>query len=247
MHIAKIVPSVPKVVTDAVATADVVLTARGAGTTQAAPKKKKPNLKQIFRFTKELLEEIAKTAKYLAPGVIDPYSILKAEENVALRRADRRNGGKFWSWLHGDRAAIEEHFDAKRRELAKTVPRDYVDRLEWAKGQLEKEVVDQKAKVGALGKRVDDIEAEISRLEETDARTAKEKAAGEPPHPPHRKIFELKQELEATKEDLGIEKQILRDLEKELPGKLRTLDDEIAGTKRSRKFRKAVKDWVLGR
>jgi chromosome segregation ATPase len=170
---------------------------------------------------REVIEEIGKTGRYLAPGVLDPYTVLDAEENVALRHAK--------GWKQYD--AIRDEFDAKRTELGKTVPRNMADRLEWAKDQLKKQVDDQKGAVAAAEKKVDELEAKISKLYEADGRNAEERKAKEPPHPPWRKIEEAKKELESAQEAAGIEKKLLRELEKELPGKLRDLDRRIAEEK----------------
>jgi hypothetical protein len=218
--------------------------ARAAPSTTA---KTNRSLKQYFERNKELLDEIAKNARFIAPGVLDPYSVLEAEETVALRRADRKAGGKFYSWLNGDRAAIKKHFEEQRRELAKTVPRDMIDRWKWAKGVLKEEVADQEATVGALERRRDALKQRISKLEEMDARTREERDAGEPPHPPWAQLHKAKEELKSLEDELGVEKRILRDLEKELPAKLQDLDQKISDETRSRKFRKKVWDAIRGK
>jgi hypothetical protein len=61
---------------------------------------------------------------------------------------------------------------------------------------------------------VSELEKKITALHQVDARTTEERAGGEPAHLPWAQIAKLKQTLTQLREDLGVERRLLKDLEK---------------------------------
>lgn len=174
-----------------------------------------------------VIEEVSKTGEMLAPGVLDPYSALEAEERALLREADAR-GGRLLAWLRGDRWAIRAEIDERRRALERRVPKEPSRRLMWAKQALVEQIAEQRAKVEALVLERKTLEARLVELHRADGRTLAERAARMAPHRPEAQIYETRQQMERLRQQIEMERGIGTELERSLPGKLEELDRRIA-------------------
>jgi hypothetical protein len=97
-------------------------------------------------------------------------------------------------------APLDERYAAEHRRAA------------WEQGGTLDDITDQQAAVDAAEKRLSDSERLLDTLEMTDARTAAERAAGEPPHPPWAKVYALKARISELREDVALERRLLKDL-----------------------------------
>jgi archaellum component FlaC len=100
-------------------------------------------------------------------------------------------------------APLEDKFSAERQ------------RFLWSQGPSTKELDDQSDKVNSLENQVNDLEQLLEELKQADGRTREERNTGEPPHPPWRRIEQVKQEIESIRDDLSVEKQLLKASERE--------------------------------
>jgi len=176
-------------------------------------------------------------------GILDPYAVLEAEREAAKARSDARHGGAFWSWASGEREAIDEYYDQQERELARRVPRDMVERLKYFQELLKDDIRDQQLLVMELRAIAQVLKVELARLKESDGRTAEEiEIEGQDPHPPWAAIHAIESTLEHYMEQIEVESRLLKSLERDLPGRLQTLDMEIS----DRQFWRDVGSWLQG-
>ena len=112
--------------------------------------------------------------------------------------------GAYWSRMAtAAEAPLEDKFSAERQ------------RFLWSQGPSTKELDDQSDKVNSLENQVNDLEQLLEELKQADGRTREERNTGEPPHPPWRRIEQVKQEIESIRDDLSVEKQLLKASERE--------------------------------
>jgi hypothetical protein len=84
----------------------------------------------------------------------------------------------------------------------------------WTLGGDSEEIAEQQSVVDGLQDRIDDDQALLAELPSSDGRTADEREAGEPVHPPYARMEELKREVAKLRDDLWVEKELLDDLKK---------------------------------
>jgi hypothetical protein len=153
-------------------------------------------------------------------GVVpDPYGVLKAEyeATVAAIRAqfDRlmdRPGASLADLIRQESAAEDaalREYEEKRHAL------DDHYRAQVIEG-LEAEVAEQRRQVEQMEQQQADLQAELRKLETTDARTESEKAANEPAHPAYYKVHQAEQRLLRVQVDIELEKRLLKAREDDL-------------------------------
>jgi len=84
-------------------------------------------------------------------------------------------------------------------------------RLLWSQGPSTEELEEQRATVNSLEDRVNELEQQLDELSHMDGRTQEELDAGEPPHPPWARMLRVKQEITRIREDLSVERRLLKD------------------------------------
>jgi RHS repeat-associated protein len=199
-------------------------------------------LRRDFRRNRRLLKNVAREGRLVARDVLDPYSVLEAEEETELQRAEARRGGWLKSWWWGDREAIKKFFKKQREELAKEVPRDWIKRLEYFEKKFMNDVIEQTERIAQLQRRVDTLKRSLSALYEQDARTEAEKTGRErePEHPDYAQIREIRRDIKFIEEEIQVETRILGSLVKELPGKLIRVNEAIS----REEGRRRIKSWL---
>jgi hypothetical protein len=176
-------------------------------------------------------------------GGVDPYSELDAEEEVAWDVRRDITHDVVWRRLWMDQKAIDwdtaaavadyvtavvrQSFDRKRDELEKTVPRRRFERLRYERKRIDQEISRLTAKINVLELVIEEKKQLLAKLSETDTRTPDE--INEPPHPPWKKMEELKRQIKEHNEEITYSRNIA---EKDLPKKARELDKEIAKGKK---------------
>jgi hypothetical protein len=85
---------------------------------------------------------------------------------------------------------------------------------QWTLGGTDAEIARQRAIVEPLRTELRQKQQILNSLYQMDARTAEERAGGEPPHPPWARIARLKQDLADLTERLLVEDKLLKSLEK---------------------------------
>ena len=88
-------------------------------------------------------------------------------------------------------------------------------RLSWSQGPSTKELADQRATVSSLENRIKELEQQLVEMSDMDARTQEELNAGEPEHPPYGRMLKVKQEITRLREDLLVERRLLKDDERQ--------------------------------
>ena len=88
-------------------------------------------------------------------------------------------------------------------------------RLAWSQGPSTEDVENQRATVTSLEDRIKELEQQLEEMSDMDARTQEERDAHEPPHPPYVQMDQVRQELKRTREDLSVERQLLKADERE--------------------------------
>lgn len=84
----------------------------------------------------------------------------------------------------------------------------------WAQGGSKDEIAKQQQMIDSLEKQIADGEALAESLLSVDARTRAERDGGEPPHPPWARINDVETKNKALREELWIQKRLLKDLQK---------------------------------
>jgi hypothetical protein len=84
-------------------------------------------------------------------------------------------------------------------------------RYMWSKGAPPEVLAEQRDVVIALEAQITSAEERLTQLQDVDARTPAERAAGEPAHPPWAEIQALREKLKRAREDLGVERRLLKD------------------------------------
>jgi RHS repeat-associated protein len=171
---------------------------------------------------------ITRILKLAYGGIIDPYQLLELDREASKARAERQRGGIFWAWAAGDYQALDEYFDEQKRELAKTVPLDRKERAAYFREILKDRVDNQRFKIAEMVAIAEALEAQLSLLMETDARTPAERAAGEPPHLPYAAIHDVEDLLDHYTEQIDLELRMLDDMERELPQQLMQRGDPLS-------------------
>jgi hypothetical protein len=111
---------------------------------------------------------------------------------------------KYWSDMEAAAAAPLEDDELADRQ-----------RLLWSQGPPTEEIDDQRATVSSLEDRVIELEQQLDELSNTDVRTQDERDKREPPHPPYAQMEQIRQELKRTRDDLSVERRLLKDDERE--------------------------------
>ena len=135
--------------------------------------------------------------------------LLKHARQAKLEAGKQSDGGRG--------AAVAAYWDSVIRLIG--VPLDGPASAErqrelWKQPASQMELSTQRTQVRTLQTRIVELEERLKVLHHRDARTADERAGGEPPHPPWAEIAEVKRTVASLREDLGVEKRILKDLEK---------------------------------
>lgn len=119
----------------------------------------------------------------------------------------------------GDRASQHSYHiwsTAVRRIDAPLTDQQSGDRQRylWSQPASDAELGAYRSRITALEREIAALEQQVATLQRTDARNAEERAGGEPPHPPWARINQEVEEIARLKDDLVVERLMLRDAER---------------------------------
>jgi hypothetical protein len=155
--------------------------------------------------------------------IADPVGVAKAERDAQLDILRRR-----LSPTDPDRHrlfdAVWDEYYRRMDALRQATAEDEWKKAYWAEIEqdLDREIAAQTKVIDDMEVRLGAMRAELRALEESDGRSAHERAAKEPPHPPYAKIQQARQEVLRLQDDLAAEKRFRQALEEDAT-RLKTL------------------------
>ena len=148
-----------------------------------------------------LAEVITQAKVALVP--LDELRQFAVEQRALEERTGNPDGAARWTAvLHLIDAPLDERLHAERQRSA------------WRRGPSQADVDAQQENLASLERRKTALETQLSQLAGTDARTQVERDAGEPPHPPWSKMWEVKKQIRAIEEQVKLERRLLQGMGK---------------------------------
>lgn len=105
---------------------------------------------------------------------------------------------------------VIEQIDAPLDERQAQERWDYL----WSRGAPPEVAAEQRNVVIALEAQIAGGEQRLAELRDLDARTPEERQANEPAHPPWAELHALEEKLKRAREDLGVERRLLKDYQR---------------------------------
>ena len=117
-------------------------------------------------------------------------------------------------------AKANEYWSDIVSNIDEPLPEKYLadrQRYQWTQPASKAELDEETRKIETMEKELAELKGLLKTMMNTDARTPDELRGHEPPHPPWAKIAKVEERIARLKEDIDIEKRLLKDMKKTPP------------------------------